>query len=169
METTRERVAIAGVAWLAMIATDFLLQGGVFAPFFDWASPFLLSRAEAFVRIPIGYAGLGLEAAALTWLLPRIGVRSGIAGLSTAAAIGAAFAGAFLLGLGSISTAQVALLATWFIAAVLELAAAGWVIGRRIEGRPIGSIARSIVVLVVASLIVTVILQSTGYAAVGPT
>ena len=147
-------------AWLATLAVDFALHAGLLAPAYDWASPFLTTRADAFARIPLGYGGLLLQVAVVAWLLDRLGADGPVAGATLAAGLGAGLEGAFLLGLGSISTAEPTLLAAWFGAAVAEFAVAGWVIGARIAGRPMRWVALRVAVVVVVAVSLGIALQS---------
>ena len=152
------------LAWVAMIGVDLFLHAGVLAPLYDWDSPFLLSPTDAFVRIPAGYLAFGILAAAIVWLLPRLGVRDARSGATVAGLAGAVLWGGLVLGLWSISTADPALLAAWWVGQSAELAIGGAVIGALISGTPVRTMARRVAGIVVIGLVIAVVLQSIGYA-----
>jgi len=156
------------LAVVATLALDFGLHGGLIAPLYDWNSPFLVSQADAFARIPIGYLGLILEVFVVWWLLGRLGVPGAIAGSMTAAGIGAGVSGAFLLGLASISTADLGLLLAWFAGSVVEFAVAGAVVGARMAGRSSRSVGTWVAALLVVAVILAVAVQSQHSAAMIP-
>jgi hypothetical protein len=156
-------VAIA-LAWVAMISVDLSLHAGLLAPLYDWNSPFLISPGDAFARIPIGYLSFLVLAAALAWLLTRLEIRTGCGGALMAGGLGAIIWGALVLGLWSISTADVSLLAGWWIGQTAELAVGGLVIGAILGGMRIRSVAWRVGALLVAGAVVAVLLQSIGYA-----
>ncbi len=156
-------VAIA-LAWIAMIGVDLSLHAGLLAPLYDWNSPFLISPGDAFLRIPVGYLSFLVLAAALAWLLTRLEIRNGRSGALVAGGLGAVIWGALVLGLWSISTADVSLLAGWWIGQTAELAVGGLVIGAILGGMRIRSVAWRVGALLVAGAVVAVVLQSIGYA-----
>lgn len=159
------RAAIV-LAWLGTIAVDFGFHGGLLAPAYDWSNPFLLSRMEAFVRIPVAYAGLLVLVAGLAWLLSVADVADSRSGARLGAAAGGVAAAVFLSALWTISTVDLALLASWWVAVVLELAFAGWVLGGTLGGRSSRSLVRPVVVVVLVSVVMAIVLQSLGYAQV---
>src|SRR5947209_7534433 len=56
-----QRLALISLlAWLAMIGLDFFLHGGLLAGLYTAPAAFLLPPAQAFSRIPLGYAGFFL-------------------------------------------------------------------------------------------------------------
>jgi len=152
------------LAWLAMVAVDFFLHGGLLAPLYDWDSPFLLGPVDAFLRIPIGYLGLLILAAGLAVLLARLGVDSARDGGMVGAGVGAVGWGAVVLGLWSISTADPALLVGWWVSQTVELGAGGFIIGSMLGGTPRRRMVTWVAVLVVAAVVLTVVLQTVGYA-----
>jgi hypothetical protein len=162
--TAARPIATVALTWFAMIGVDLVLHAGVLAPLYDWTSPFLLSPADAFVRIPIGYLSLLILAVGLTWLLPRFDVERGRDGARIAGAFGAVIWGALVLGLWSISTADPALLVGWWIGQTLELGLGGFVIGSVQGGAAIRALAWKVGALVVLGVIAAVLLQSIGFA-----
>ena len=127
--TPYRRGATVALSWLAMIGADFCLHAGLLAPLYDWGSPFLLRPADAFVRIPIGYLSFLVLAIGLAWLLPRFNVERGRDGAVVAGTLGAVGWGALLLGLWSISTADLGLFVGWWLGQTVELALGGLVVG----------------------------------------
>ena len=164
MSGVRRWVVPVVLCWIAMIGVDLLLHAGLLAPLYDWGSPFLISPGDAFARIPIGYLSFLVLAAALAWLLTRLEIRTGREGAVVGGVLGAVVWGALLLGLWSISTADLSLLAGWWIGQTAELAVGGLVIGSILGGAPTRSVALRVGGLVVAGALVAVVLQSMGYA-----
>ena len=153
------------LSWLAMIGVDFFLHAGLLAPLYDWEGPFLLRPDEAFVRIPIGYAGFLLLAMGLAWLLTRLRVRRGRDGALIAAALGAVAWGALVTGLWSISTADPALLVGWWVGQSAELAVGGHVIGSVLGGVRLRTVAGWVGLVLAVGAVSAVVLQTIGYAA----
>jgi hypothetical protein len=156
--------ATVTLGWLAMVGIDLLLHGGLLAPLYDWDSPFLLSPTDAFVRIPAGYLAFGVLAWALAWLLRRLEIGNGRDAAALGAGAGGVLWGALVLGLWSISTAEPALLAGWWVGQTAELAIGGFVMGSLLGGSRLRSVAWLVVAILLAGLVAAVILQSIGYA-----
>jgi hypothetical protein len=120
------RLVAVAVAWLAMIAVDFVVFGGLFAGALEGADdPAVLTPEQLFTRIPAGYASFLLEVLLLWWLLrasPGAGVASGA---RTGAGAGLLFASAVVLGLWSFSTVPVLALTLWWATLLLQFLAAG--------------------------------------------
>jgi hypothetical protein len=152
------------LSWLAMIGVDLFLHAGLLAPLYDWGDAFLLRPEQAFVRIPAGYLAFLVLAAALVWLLPKLGVRRGRDGSLAAGGGGAVIWGALLLGLWSISTADPPLLIAWWLGQTAELALAGYVIGSVLAGRGLRSLGIQVGAVLVLGAASAVVLQSIGYA-----
>lgn len=151
-------------AWILSVAFDFFLHGGVLARLYMAPSPFLLPLDDAFRRIPLGYATfLGLTIA-LYWLIDRLGVRGWRMGMRYGAVVGAIVWGALVIGLYSISTASVPLLAGWWIGQTAELGLAGAVLGAAAAGIPLKRIWQAVAAAAAALIIATIALQSSGLA-----
>lgn len=151
-------------AWVLSVAFDLFLHGGLLARLYMAPSPFLLPLEDAFRRIPLGYAAfLGLTIA-LYWLLARLGVRGWRAGMRYGMMVGAIVWGALVIGLYSISTASVSLLAGWWIGQALELGFAGAVLGAAAAGAPLKRIWLVVAATAVALIVATIALQSLGLA-----
>lgn len=159
------RLAIAiAAAWLISLGFDVFLHGGLLARLYVTPSPFLLGPVDAFRRIPLGYLAFLLLTVALSWLLRRLGVRGAGAGSRYGFATGAVMWGAFTLGLYSISTATLPLLAGWWIGQTLEMGLSGAVLGAALNGMPLKRIWSLVAVAVVACFAATVVMQSVGLA-----
>ena len=157
-------IGAIAAAWILSIGFDLLLHGGLLARLYVEPQPFLLQPAEAFRRIPLGYAAfLGLTAS-LYWLQRRLGISGARAGFQFGAAAGAVVWGALVLGLYSITTATVELLAGWWIGQTIELGLAGAVLGAAAAGMRRRRMWLVVSALVVVCVIVTITLQTLGYA-----
>jgi hypothetical protein len=151
-------------AWVLSLGVDVLLHGGLLARLYLTPGPFLLGPEAAFQRIPLGYLAFLLLVSALYWYLRRLGIRGAVAGLRHGAAAGAIVWGAFALGLYSISTVTVPLLASWWIGQTAELGLAGAVFGAAANGAPLKRIWARVAIATVACFVGTIILQSVGLA-----
>jgi hypothetical protein len=151
-------------AWMLSVGFDLFLHGGLLARLYVEPHPFLLAAEEAFRRIPLGYGTFLVLTLALFWLLRRLGVRGSLAGLRYGAAAGAIVWGALAIGLYSISTVTVPLLAGWWIGQTVELGLAGAVLGAAANGVPLKRIWAVVAGAVVACVAGTVVLQSVGLA-----
>jgi hypothetical protein len=151
-------------AWVLSIGFDLFLHGGLLARLYVEPSPFLLPPEDAFRRIPLGYlAFLGLTVA-LFWLLRRLAIRGAGAGLRYGTAAGAVVWGALVVGLYSISTAKLPLLAGWWLGQTVELGLAGAVLGAAAHGTSLKRIWAIVTGVVIALVVATVALQSVGLA-----
>jgi hypothetical protein len=157
-------VGTAVAAWIATLGIDLLLHGGLLAPLYDWESGFLLSPEDAFVRIPAGYLAFLVLAAGLVWLLPRLGVRSAADGVLVAGLGGCLLWGALLLGLWSITAADEPLLLGWWAGEAVQLVVAGYLIGSRLGGMSLRTMAWIALGILVVGIVTAVVLQSIGYA-----
>lgn len=157
-------VSSVAAAWVLSVGFDFLLHAGLLARTYLEPSPFLLPPEVAFRRIPFGYlAFLGLTVA-LFWLLRRLDIRGWRSGLRYGAEAGAVVWGALTVGLFSISTATLPLLAGWWIGQTVELGLAGAVLGAAANRVPLRRIWTIVAVAFVVFVAVTIVLQSLGLA-----
>ncbi len=163
MTTTRRQfVLITILGWLSMLGFDFFLHAGLLAKLYTRQSPFLLPPLRSFQLIPLGYLSFLLLAILLAWLMWRLSIRDSRQGFLFALAFGALSWGATILGLASISTADVDLLAGWFFGQVLELGIAGAVMGSAFAGKRLTRLAIGVTLFVILCLVVTVAMQSAG-------
>jgi hypothetical protein len=151
-------------AWILSVAFDLLLHGGLLAGHYVEPGPFLLPPEDAFRRIPLGYLAFLILTVGLFLLLRRLGVSGAVSGFRHGLVAGSVVWGAHVIGLYSISTAPIPLLAGWWIGQTIELGLAGAVLGAAAAGVPL---KRIWLMVAAASLIfvgVTVTLQSLGFA-----
>jgi hypothetical protein len=151
-------------AWVLSLGIDLFLHGGLLARLYAEPSPFLLPAADAFRRIPLGYLTFLILTMGLFSLVRQLHVRGSVAGFRLGAVTGAVVWGALVLGLYSISTASLSLLAGWWIGQSVELAFAGAVLGAVADGVPLKWVWAVVGVAVVALAAATVALQSLGFA-----
>jgi hypothetical protein len=145
-----------------MLGFDFLLHAGLFAGLYLQPSPFLLPPLTAFRLIPVGYLSFLLLAVLLAWLMIRLKLTGGRAGAIFGLELGSLTWGSFVLGLLSISTANIYLLMGWFIGQTLEMAVAGAVVGSGLAGVRLRRLFGVVIVFVLLSVITTIILQTLG-------
>jgi len=160
---SRAMLSVAA-AWMLSLGFDVFLHGGLLAGLYVAPSPFLLEPEESFRRIPLGYLAFLVLTLTLYWLLRRLGVRGAIAGFRYGAAAGAVVWGAFAVGLYSISTVTLPLLAGWWIGQTVELGLAGAVLGAAANGVPLKRIWAIVTGAVIACVAGTIVLQSLGLA-----
>lgn len=158
----RSVVLLTGIAWLAMVGFDFLLHAGVLAGLYLRPSPFLLPPLIAFQRIPLGYLSFLLTAVLLAWLMRQLQLNGWRTGALFGLKVGALIWGAFVLGLGSISSGSLTLLLAWFVGQTLEMALGGAVIGSGLAGTRLRRLFGVVFGFVILVVITVIILQSFG-------
>jgi hypothetical protein len=151
-------------AWVLSLGFDLFLHAGVFARLYVEPSGFLLAPEDAFRRIPLGYGAFLVLTLGLYWLIRQLGIRGAIAGFRFGVVTGAVVWGAFTVGLYSIATARLSLVAAWWIGQAIELGLAGAVLGTAAAGLPLKRIWAVVGVIVIACVIATVVLQTLGLA-----
>lgn len=151
-------------AWVLSLGFDLLLHAGILARLYVRETPFLLPPAEAFRRIPAGYLTFLLLTVGLWWLYGRLDIRGWLDGFRLGLGVGLFLWGAHALGLWSIATAPVDLLAGWWLGQGFELGLAGAVLGSARAGTPLGRIWIRVGAAVVVLFLAVVALQSTGIA-----
>lgn len=164
LNTAPRVISAIAAAWLLSVGCDLFLHGGLLARLYIEPSPFLLPPEEAFRRIPLGYLTfLGLTIA-LFWAIRRLGVQRAREGFRYGSVAGAVVWGALVVGLFSISTAPLPLLAGWWIGQTIELGLAGAVLAAATGGTPLKRIWGIVVGAVVAFVVATIVMQSLGLA-----
>lgn len=158
----RSLLQLAAIAWLAMLGLDFLLHAGLLAGLYLQPSPFLLPPLEALRLIPAGYLALLLLALLLAWLMARLRLAGGRAGALFGLKVGGLTAGAFGLGLLSVSTASNALLLGWFLGQTLEMVLGGAIVGLGLAGVRLRRLFGAAIGFVLLAVTATVVLQSLG-------
>jgi len=164
MTAWRRAASTVAAAWLLSLGVDLLLHGGILARQYLVPGPFLLDPLEAFRRIPYGYLAFLILTGALYWLILRLGVRGAKAGFRYGATAGIVVWGALVLGLYSISTATVSLLAGWWVGQAIELGLAGAVIGASAAGIRHRRLWAIVMLAVIGCFAATVVLQTIGWA-----
>jgi len=164
----RRLISICLLSWLSMLGVDFFFHGGLLAKLYAQPSPFLLPPADAFRRIPLGYLSALLLCALLLWLMLKLGLSGWRQGLSFGLLLGALIGGTALLGLLSISTAELSLLVGWLVSQTVEMGLAGAVAGSGLADKPLKAILVRVVVLAVLLVVVTIAMQSMGLAPAAP-
>ncbi|MFC2144710.1 hypothetical protein ACFLQQ_00085 [Actinomycetota bacterium] len=160
----KRRVGLIFISWLSMIGFDLFLHAGLLARLYTKSSPFLLPANQAFLRIPLGYLSFLVIAIILIWFMESRKVVGWKSGLIFGLKFGALLWLAHTLGLYSISTASWDLLLGWGIGQALELGIAGIVIGLGLAGKRLSRLVLWVVVFVVVMMIITIVLQTVGFA-----
>lgn len=155
---------VIGAAWLLSIGFDFLLHAGLLASLYVDAGPFLLPPDVALRRIPLGYLSFLFLTIGLYWLFQRLGIRGIASGLRHGVCFGLVVWGALAIGLYSISTARLPLLAGWWIGQAIELGLAGAVLGTAAAGASLKRIWMAVGLIALGCFVVTVVLQNLGLA-----
>ncbi len=164
-EHSRRRLVLVGLlSWLSMIGLDFFLHGGLLAKLYAQPSPFLLPALESFRRIPLGYLAALLFCALLLGLMVKLGLSGWRKGLFFGILLGALAGATTMLGLYSISTAELSLLVGWFISQTVEMGLAGAVAGSGLAGQRLRTLFLRVVALVLFLVAVTIAMQSVGLA-----
>jgi hypothetical protein len=152
------------LGWISMIGIDFLLHGGLLASIYIQKSPFILAPIESFRRIPLGFLALLISSGLLVWILRQRQEKGWQKGLRVGAIIGALVGASLALGLYSISTASIQIMAAWFAGQVLEMGVAGAVIGQGLAKEKMRGLTLAVVIGVILIFIVVIIMQSVGLA-----
>lgn len=160
----RRLVFIGLLSWLSMLGVDFFLHGGLLAKLYIQPSPFLLPPSDAFRLIPLGYLSFLLLNVLLLWLMVRLGLSGWRQGGAFGLRLGALIGGAGVLGLLSISTAELSLLVGSFIGQSVEMGIAGAIAGSGLAGKRLRTIFVSVVALILFLVVVTIAMQNMGLA-----
>lgn len=151
---------IAVLSWLSMLGFDFFLHAGLLARLYLKPSPFLLPPAKAFRLIPLGYLSFLLMAVLLTWMMVKQEIVGKRRGLVFGLKFGGMIWGALVLGLLSISTADVALLLGWLFGQTLELGVAGAVVGSGLSGKRLKRLFMTVLTFTMVSVFLTILYQN---------
>lgn len=160
----RRLIGTTFLAWFAVLGFDLLLHGGLLARLYTEPSPFLLPPEDAFRLIPLGYVSFLVFEIFLVWLLIHLEIRGSKSGFLLGIKVGAMVWGAMVLGLLSISTAGFGLMAGWWIGQTIEAGIGGMVAVAGLETTRPWRMLTYVILFVIAMIIITVILQSTGLA-----
>lgn len=160
----RRTIGIVLLAWLAMLAWDFLLHGGLLASFYVGDNAFLLVPLEAFQRIPLGYASFLLLAFLLNWLMPKFEIEDRKSAFAFGLKVAALTWGALLIGLYSISTIQLDTALAWFFGQAFEMGVAALVIYIGLRADSLKRLTWQVILFLILALIVTITMQNIGLA-----
>jgi hypothetical protein len=158
------RIHVILLGWISMIATDFLIHGGVLAFLYTKESPFLLPARDAFVRIPLGYFSFLMLAMLLFYLFKPLKIGDRKQGFKAGLMLGIMIWASLCLGLLSISTADPLLLLGWFVGQSVEMAIAGYFMGWFYEGAALKKIWKWVAIYFIIMISFTIVLQSVGWA-----
>jgi hypothetical protein len=164
----RSLISICLLGWFSILGADFLLHGGLLARLYLQPSSFLLTPADAFKRIPLGYLAALLMCALLFWLMLRLALVGWRRGLAFGLQLGAFLAGTSMLGLLSISTAELSLLLAWSIGQTVQMGLAGMVVGSGLAGQRLGTLSLRVAALVLCLVVLAIVLQSMGLVPAAP-
>ncbi len=160
----RRLISIGLLSWLSVLGLDFFLHAGLLAKLYEQPSPFLLSSWDAFRRIPLGYLAALLLCVLLLWLMVRLALVGWRPGLVFGLQLGAFIGTTGMLGLLSISTAELSLLVGSLISQTLEMGLAGMIAGSGLAGQRLRTLFLRVVALVLFLFVVTIVMQSVGLA-----
>ena len=164
MPSRRRIVGVIFLGWFAVLGFDFFLHGGLLAKLYAQPSPFLLPLEDAFRFIPLGYLSFLVFEVFLVWLILRLSVNGWRQGLLLGLKVGAFVWGALVLGLLSISTAGIGLMAAWFIGQTIEAGIGGMVAAAGLVTERPWRMVIFVIIFVIVIFMITVILQSLGLA-----
>jgi hypothetical protein len=156
----RQLVGITLLAWLSVIGFDFLLHASFLAPLYAEPHPFLLPPERAFALIPVGYLSFLVFTILVLWLMVKLEINSWKGGLLFGLKLGALVWGAMVIGLISISSAPLLLMAGWFAGQTIETGIAGLVIGAGLGSRNLRRIAAWVLLFVLVAFILAILLQN---------
>lgn len=160
---SRGRFAVVLLAMLlAAVGVDIVLHAGILHRFYLQPDPFLLPPKRAFQLIPLGYTAFLIILGYMLWLMSRLGVAGARRGFLFGLVFGAAFWGAGVLGLLSISTANPWLMLGWFLGQTIETGVSGAFAGAGLAGFRASRLLLRAGALLLLCFIAVVVLQSTG-------
>jgi len=164
--STKRIISIVLLGWLVAIAVDFFQHAGLFAKLWLESAPAFLPPEVLFQRIPFGYMAFLLATVLVTWLM----VRLNLSGWKQSAAFGFKFGvaseGILVLGILSVFSVSPTLLMAWFFGGVAQYSIVCAVIGSGLGGSHLGHLWAKALVFVVSLVVITIILQTLGYAPV---
>jgi hypothetical protein len=129
------RLGVVLAVWLVMVGLDFVLNAALLAGMYQHGGTFLLTPAELFQRIPLGYASFLVLAVGITELALRLGATRMSEGIRLGFVSGVVLGAAWALGLYSVAavTPQVAgaLAGIWWALLTVAGGVAATGLGRR--------------------------------------
>ncbi|NNF35129.1 MAG: hypothetical protein HKN68_13530 [Saprospiraceae bacterium] len=152
------------ISWLSMIATDFLIHGGILASLYMKESPFLLSAELAFIRIPLGYLSFLLLAWLLYYFFKKEWPINKRDGFTQGLTIGAIVWGSMLMGLYSISTIDPLLALGWMAGQSVEMGIGGYFMVFAHHSEKVSKPLKVLGLFFLLMIVITIILQVAGIA-----
>lgn len=162
MNQVKRPIPTVLLAWFAMVGLDFLLHGGLLAPFYIAENAFVLSPLEAFRRIPLGYAAILLTAVLLLWLVPHFSLGNWRQAFWFGLRLGVLLIGTQMLGLVSITTIEPALAGAWFASQTTLIILGAVVVQQANEADSLRWLTIKVVIFVLVAFIIVIALQSIG-------
>ena len=153
-------VGLTLLSWLSVIGFDFLLHASILAPLYAEPHPFLLPPERAFALIPVGYLSFLIFTILVLWLMVKLEITTWKGGLLFGLKLGALIWGAMVIGLISISSAPLLLMAGWFAGQTIETGIAGLVIGAGLGSSNLRRIAAWVLLFVLVAFILAILLQN---------
>lgn len=147
-----------------MLGIDFFLHAGLLAGIYLQPTSFLLAPEDAFRLIPLGYLALLIQVILLLWLGIRLEIQTWRQGALFGGMLGLLLGGSSFLGLLSISTVPWHYLLAWMFAGIVELTAAGAVMGAGMRTKTLRPIVLLVVIAVLVLMILTITMQNLGWA-----
>ena len=155
---------IGVISLLSMLGVDFFLHAGLLASLYSKPSPFLLPPDEAFRLIPLGYASFLVLTVLLLWLMVNLEVQGWQQGLEFGLKLGFLTWGGLMLGLLSISTADLKLLLAWWVGQSVELGIGGAVVGAGLKVKSLRPILVKVLIFIIILVVLTIVMQNLGLA-----
>jgi hypothetical protein len=121
-----------------------------------------MSLSAQIGSVRLGYLAGLLLAGLLLWLRLRLGLSGWRQGLSFGLRLGALMGASGMLGLLSISTAELGLVVAWLLSQTLQMGIAGAVTGSGLAGLRPRTLFLRVIALVLSLAVVTVVIQSVG-------
>lgn len=153
-------IRIGLLGWLVVIGFDLFLHAGVLASLYRDPGPFLLASDKAFKLIPLGYLSFAILIAFVEWLMVRMKISGAMAGFRFGIISGMFIWLSLGLGLASISSAPLSLLAGWTLGQAVELGLAGAVMGAGLGAESLRGISFRTVIVFVISVVLAIVLQN---------
>jgi len=147
------------VAWLLAVGVDLLLNAGLFAGLFD-REPGLLADEVLFRRIPVAYLGLATGVVGLAWLIDRADQRGALAGARMSALAGVVVASMGVVSLWSAIDMTGLFVAAGALVQVVELTAAGAVLGAFRVGGDRRRLTRRVLLLALSLAVLGIVAQN---------
>lgn len=162
--SSKRLISIVLLGWLVTIAFDFFQHAGLFAKLWLESAPAFLPPEALFQRIPLGYIAFLLSTILVTWLMVKLNLSGWKQGVAFGLKFGVVSEAALVLGTMSAFPVSPSLLIAWFFGGVVQYSIVCTVIGNGLGSVHLGRLWAKVLVFVVVLVVVTIILQTLGYA-----